>query len=158
MTAGIYAINHIPTGMKYIGSSVCIKKRVKDHKRLLDAGVHHCKKLQLAWDKYGCKAFEFYQVEKIADKGILFKREQFWIDFFDIEKCGFNTMLIAGVSPWGPEATKFISAAKRVKKYTWQEVEAINKAKLRRDRALVAKEIRAKRSIETYIKKLGLTA
>ena len=150
MTAGIYAINHIPTGMKYIGSSKCVSKRFKDHKKLLNDESHHCKKLQHAWIEHGEKNFEFYQIEKITIIDKLLEREQFWIDFFDVENCGFNTMLIAGQQPWGPGGRRFHAKTRKAK---LQEKEKIEAFKRRRKMELTDKENRAKRLIEAYIKK-----
>ena len=59
MCGGIYAIRNLVTQKKYVGSAVCVSKRVDQHIRSLRRGRHHSIKLQRAWDKYGAAAFEF---------------------------------------------------------------------------------------------------
>ena len=54
---GLYAIVHVPSHRAYIGSSVNIKRRLKEHMSALRHGKHHCSHLQNAWSKYG--EFEF---------------------------------------------------------------------------------------------------
>ena len=59
MTSGIYKITHVASGKFYIGSAVNVEKRVTNHKHELRKGVHHNKRLQNAWLKYGADAFVF---------------------------------------------------------------------------------------------------
>lgn len=61
--AGIYCIQNKTDGKCYIGKSVNIQKRWKEHKALLRKGNHHNKHLQNAWDFYGEKSFLFYVLE-----------------------------------------------------------------------------------------------
>jgi group I intron endonuclease len=56
---GLYAIVHIPTNKAYVGSSLNIKRRIKEHKTQLKYNKHHCTYLQNAWNKYGETQFEF---------------------------------------------------------------------------------------------------
>lgn len=55
----IYAITHVASGKKYIGSSVTILHRWSDHRSDLRRNRHHCAHLQNAWNKYGEAAFAF---------------------------------------------------------------------------------------------------
>jgi group I intron endonuclease len=57
--AGIYYIINKLNGHKYIGSSVDIETRWKQHKCMLRGDCHDNSHLQRAWDKYGENAFEF---------------------------------------------------------------------------------------------------
>ena len=60
MAAGVYQITCVPTGKSYIGSSGwSLLKRLKKHRRDLDAGTHHSSYLQRAWNKHGADAFVF---------------------------------------------------------------------------------------------------
>ena len=58
--SGIYCIENLINGKKYIGQSVNIKRRLSIHKTLLKNGKHHNEFLQRAWDKYGVDNFAFY--------------------------------------------------------------------------------------------------
>ena len=56
-TSGIYKIVNRVTGKCYVGQSVTIKKRIREHFRLLRQGKHSNPHLQRAFDKYGPDAF-----------------------------------------------------------------------------------------------------
>lgn len=93
---GIYQIEHVASGKKYIGSARRIRRRISKHKTDLRAGKHHCSKLQRSWDKYGEDAFAFSVVEPIADEAQLLAREQHWIDTEQTLTAGFNICPVAG--------------------------------------------------------------
>ena len=59
MSSGIYQIVCKTTGKIYVGRSVNIHLRWKQHKEKLDSGTHHNKYLQSSWAKYGSENFEF---------------------------------------------------------------------------------------------------
>jgi group I intron endonuclease len=77
--SGIYIIRHGFSGRYYIGSSKHIERRLKEHRRLLQQGKHHCRRLQAAWVKFGAGAFGFGVVEDTSLCDLL-SREQFWLD------------------------------------------------------------------------------
>lgn len=56
---GLYAIVHVPTNKAYVGSSLNIKRRLKEHKTQLKHKKHHCTHLQNSWNKYGEEQFQF---------------------------------------------------------------------------------------------------
>ena len=60
---GIYCIENIVNGKKYVGQSVDIYKRWRTHKSELKLHKHANDYLQRAWDKYGQNAFKFYILE-----------------------------------------------------------------------------------------------
>lgn len=62
----VYRIVNKVTNKCYVGQSVNVKKRLKDHFQLLRAGKHHSVKLQRSFDKYGEENF-FGDVEFICD-------------------------------------------------------------------------------------------
>lgn len=93
---GIYQIQHLASGKKYIGSARRIKRRLSKHKTDLRAGKHHCSKLQRSWDKYGEGAFAFSVVELVLNEAQLLAREQFWIDSEQTLTTGFNICPTAG--------------------------------------------------------------
>lgn len=59
MISGVYQIRQLMSGKLYVGSSVDITRRQKEHTRALNGGRHRNVKLQSAWDKYGRDSFEF---------------------------------------------------------------------------------------------------
>lgn len=94
---GIYAIIHLPSGKRYIGSSRNLRDRWRSHLKALKAGKHHCAYLQNAWNKYGADQFEFQILEQCLGEGvILVAREQAWIDRY--KKKLYNARKLA--EPW----------------------------------------------------------
>lgn len=61
----IYAIVHIASGKRYVGSTVDRKSRRAHHWSALRGNRHHCPHLQNAWNKYGEDAFEFRILETL---------------------------------------------------------------------------------------------
>ena len=94
--AGIYQIQHVRSGKTYVGSAVNIESRWGGHIRRLRNGTHHSAKLQNAWNKYGSEAFTFTVLEFVEDAKLLIEREQYWIDFADTVKSGYNMAPKAG--------------------------------------------------------------
>ena len=50
--SGVYTIT-APSGRQYVGSAVNFNSRWSVHRYHLQAGTHHSRKLQAAWNKYG---------------------------------------------------------------------------------------------------------
>jgi group I intron endonuclease len=66
------------------------EKRKSRHLRDLKKGLHHSKKLQRSWLKYGEKKFVFLILEQNIENNLI-DREQYWINFYDSYKNGFNS-------------------------------------------------------------------
>lgn len=81
-TCGVYAIYNTEKKKIYIGSSVRVEKRWRDHKRELKLEIHHSRYLQRAWNKYGEDKFVFCLIERVCNTNILLDREQFWMDYY----------------------------------------------------------------------------
>lgn len=79
MNTGVYIIENKVNGRIYVGSSVNIKKRWRQHARALEAGKHHSRFMQRAWDKYGKDAFVFRVALACREKHCLMY-EQAYID------------------------------------------------------------------------------
>jgi group I intron endonuclease len=77
--SGIYQIKNIINNKIYIGSSVNIGRRLKDHIWFLSANQHSNAKLQAAWNKYKEASFSMSAIE-FCDKDDLLIREQYYID------------------------------------------------------------------------------
>ena len=59
MAIGIYVIRNTSNGKRYIGQSIDIQRRFREHKSKLKLGKHGNKHLQAAWNKYGGSSFDF---------------------------------------------------------------------------------------------------
>lgn len=57
--SGVYQIYNTVNGKRYIGSSIHIEQRFKEHLRNLRANKHVNAHLQSAWNKYGEHSFVF---------------------------------------------------------------------------------------------------
>lgn len=97
MLCGVYCIENINNGKKYIGSSIDIHKRWKSHVYELNNNKHHSFHLQRAWKKHGENSFDFYIIE-LCNKTDLLKTEQKYIDRFKVcdRKYGYNIEAVAG--------------------------------------------------------------
>lgn len=81
--AGIYAIVHIDSGRRYVGSAMDVRRRWWTHQNRLRRGRHDCHHLQRAWRKYGEAAFRIEVIELcLEEPTVLAAREQHWLDRF----------------------------------------------------------------------------
>jgi len=98
MKSGIYLIKNILNNKIYVGSSVNIDKRWKEHKNHLKERKHHSVLLQRAWDKYGEQSFLFEILEEVSNPEHLLAYEQVYLDYYksyEIDR-GYNICKIAG--------------------------------------------------------------
>ena len=103
---GVYMIEHIASGKKYIGSAAkSISRRWSSHRSSLRNGKHKNSHLQRAWDKYGEDAFVFRIIEPCLPEhatGV----EQVFIDYYKSTdpEFGYNNCPTAG-SRFGSKAS-----------------------------------------------------
>lgn len=86
---GIYCIENLVNGKKYIGQSKDISQRWRSHLCDLRKNKHSNEKLQNAWNKYGEDNFCF-KVLELADYDSLDSLEIHYISMFDTYKHGYN--------------------------------------------------------------------
>lgn len=89
---GVYQIKNIVDGKIYVGSSIDIQRRFKEHRDGLSRGIHPNNHLQNAWNMYGESSFEFSVLEEVFDSDILRSREKYYIDLLDCtnRNVGYN--------------------------------------------------------------------
>lgn len=106
VTRGVYEILCIPTGKRYIGSSVRIEQRWAEHRSCLRRRVHKNPKLAHAWNKYSEECFAFSVIEICDSDDDLMAAEQKWLDE---QRPAFNINPYAD-APWRgrvmPQETK----------------------------------------------------
>ena len=87
---GIYRITYIGTGEVYIGQSVNIAERWKQHVKCgLGIEASSTNKLYQAMQNYSPLCFKFELLEK-CNKNQLNEKERFYIDLYQSNKIGFN--------------------------------------------------------------------
>ena len=88
---GIYYIENLDTGRKYVGQSVDIMRRWHDHKKNLRKNSHKNIYLQRAWNEYGEEGFVHRIIEECTIEN-LNEREIYWIAHLDANVCygGYN--------------------------------------------------------------------
>lgn len=90
-TSGIYKITHIDSGKCYIGQSVDIGERWKQHiKRGVGAETLTNNKLYPAMMELGIENFTFEIVQIVEDTSKLNELEKYWQDFYQAKEFGFS--------------------------------------------------------------------
>lgn len=86
---GIYIIKNIITNTVYIGKSININNRLRDHKSSLISNKHKNKYLQRAFNKYGLENFLFEILEECECEK-LNEKEIYYIKKFNSLNEGYN--------------------------------------------------------------------
>ncbi len=79
---GVYVIRNSITGSVYVGSSVKVEVRWKEHSNALRHGGHPNKVMQTDWDKLSAETFSMEFVEQCSSLRTLGPSEQRWVDRF----------------------------------------------------------------------------
>lgn len=95
MKSGVYQIFNPYNNKRYIGSSINVEKRFKQHKSSLRGNRHHNKHLQNAWNKY--KDILIFEPLEYCEPEYLLELEQYYIDFYNSadRRFGYNIDAIA---------------------------------------------------------------
>lgn len=99
----------------YVGSSVNVESRKKDHNRLLTNGKHHSKKLQNSFKKYKHKEVELIVVEECTQDN-RDEREQYWINHYNSMECGYN-MVPVDTGSASTHETRMLRRVNKIEKY-----------------------------------------
>ena len=134
MKSGVYQIYNPINEKRYIGSSIDVTRRLKEHRRNLIAQRHHNQHLQNAWNKYG-NLLEFKPLE-YCEPDQLLDLEQQYIDYYNSadRKFGYNIDAIANHASPGfhlsKETREKISKAHTGRKRTPEEIEKCRQAQI----------------------------
>lgn len=96
MITGVYRIYNTITGDSYVGQSLDILRRLKEHYKTLNSLVysHHSPRLQEDWDKYGEDSFRA-EVLEVCPESKLEEREKYWIQFYGADsENGYNVRVV----------------------------------------------------------------
>lgn len=86
---GVYKITNIIDSKVYIGQSINIYARWKDHIHSLNRGDSRCTLLQRAWNKYGEENFSFEIIE-LCSEDMLDCIETKYIELYNSQDSGYN--------------------------------------------------------------------
>lgn len=84
--SGIYCIQNIVNNKVYIGKSINIYRRIKNHIGALNMNFHKHENEYLinSWNKYGRKNFKYFVLEYLEiNEKLLEERELYWIKEYD---------------------------------------------------------------------------
>lgn len=123
ITVGIYQILFISENISYIGQSINVEKRLKDHLNSFKTDKEYVDKyginerLYNFWNKYGEENFEFNILEKCT-KDKLNEREKYWLDFYGgyLSNKTFNLQDAGDYQPLSKESCEKISKKLKGKK------------------------------------------
>lgn len=105
---GIYKITNKVNGKIYIGQSINIKARWRDHISSLNRGDSRCTLLQRAWNKYGGEENFSFEILELCSEDMLDEVEIKYIEMYDTCNVGYNI-------EYGGNENKCLSAETRQK-------------------------------------------
>jgi|SRR6185295_9627991 len=144
--SGIYGIRNRTTGHVYIGSSADLERRWKQHRSLLNRGVHPTPRLQAAWLAHGEDLFLFVVLELCA-AAELRDREQWWLDSVrpHVPDVGYNEMSSTRADWSNAEYRRLMSAANKRRANTPEGRAQIKAARAKRTDYSMMSRVRSSR-------------
>jgi group I intron endonuclease len=77
MNSGLYVIHNKVDGSRYIGSSISLRRRLRDHRSSLRRGTHGNIHLQRAWNRDGESSFEFSVLAYLESRQCLYTEQHY---------------------------------------------------------------------------------
>lgn len=112
MTSGIYQIINKSSRNCYIGSTINIDKRIREHQNSLKRGDHHSHILQRAFNKYGLDGFEFKTLIICKPENLLMYEQRAIDSFLPDYNISKTAGSLAGIKK-RPETLKKLSEAQK---------------------------------------------
>lgn len=119
LNCGIYCIINEVNGKMYIGQSIQLKERERQHFNILKRNCHDNFYLQSAFNKYGKENFK-WKILKYCKEKDLVKWEQCFMNYYNTTNpnCGYNLALRADSSRLSEETKRKIGIANKGRKHT----------------------------------------
>lgn len=159
ISSGIYCIKNIKNNKRYIGQSVNIEERFRQHIRDFNKGRNHNKYFANAWNIYGSDSFVFYTILYLPNiKFIMDIFEMFFIFFYKshIKNNGYN--ILYGATPKNTNLSeetrrKISENNSRYWSGKKRDLETIEKIRKKTNREKTFKRIRNQKINKPYRKK-----
>lgn len=139
---GIYFIISLNDNKRYVGRSVDISRRIREHRNSLMAQRHRNKHLQNAWNKYGASNFIFVPYLYCSEQEAIIEEQKQLDALFLKPDATFNISKDASLAPSKAEHRRAISEGGRKRAPISEETRA--KLKAARARKVFSEEERAK--------------
>ena len=152
--SGIYQIYNPINNKRYVGSSINIERRFKQHISDLKANRHHNQHLQNAWNKYGDQLK--FEVLEYCEPEYLIETEQYYVDYYNSadRKYGYN--IDKYVSHFGhhlsDETRKKISEKAKGRKLSKEAIEKMRLAMTGKKKPKQSQTMKKKYSEGYYLK------